>query len=203
MPRMQSSMLREIAEKTSYRPIPASKAYSSAACQTSRKTKDILMLNPRRYAHGIRTFVVAGLVLASPVLLAHPHGPPPGAGNPHSQQHKEEHGPNASARVPIHFFTDQKSEKVKAYYAHRFHEGHCPPGLARKHNGCMPPGQTRQWHVGQPLPVSATIYPVPPVVIRILGTPPTGYRYVRVADDILLMANGTRMVVDAIQNLGR
>jgi len=36
-----------------------------------------------------------------------------------------------------------------------------------------------------------------------IGSPPSGYRYVRVASDILLMAVGTRMVVDAIQDLGR
>ena len=41
-----------------------------------------------------------------------------------------------------------------------------------------------------------------PVVVQ-LGLPPAGYRYVRVANDILLMAIGTRMVVDAITDLGR
>jgi len=33
--------------------------------------------------------------------------------------------------------------------------------------------------------------------------PPAGYRYVRVAADILLIAVGTRMVADAITDLGR
>jgi Ni/Co efflux regulator RcnB len=36
-----------------------------------------------------------------------------------------------------------------------------------------------------------------------IGEPPSGYRYVRVSSDILLMAIGTRMIVDAIQDLGR
>jgi len=36
-----------------------------------------------------------------------------------------------------------------------------------------------------------------------IGAPPPGYRYVRVATDILLIAAGTGMVVDAIQDLGR
>lgn len=27
--------------------------------------------------------------------------------------------------------------------------GGCPPGLAKKHNGCMPPGQARKLHRGQ------------------------------------------------------
>ena len=47
-----------------------------------------------------------------------------------------------------------------------------------------------------------TYYAVPQPVLVQLGTPPAGYRYVRVANDILLMAIGSRMVVDAITNLG-
>jgi Ni/Co efflux regulator RcnB len=39
-------------------------------------------------------------------------------------------------------------------------------------------------------------------VVRI-GPPPSGYKYVRVASDILMIAVGTNMVVDAIQDLGR
>ena len=27
--------------------------------------------------------------------------------------------------------------------------GGCPPGLAKKHNGCMPPGQAKKLRVGQ------------------------------------------------------
>lgn len=160
------------------------------------------MFNSRLHVHGIRCLVIAGAFMASPVLLAHPHGPPTGVGNPHA--HKSENGRSskASQSVPIHFFTDSESEKIKAYYARKFKKGHCPPGLARKHDGCVPPGQAKQWRIGQPLPVSVNVYSVPPTVIRILGAPPAGYRYVRVANDILLMATGTRMVVDAIQDLG-
>jgi len=25
----------------------------------------------------------------------------------------------------------------------------CPPGLAKKHNGCLPPGQAKKWHRGE------------------------------------------------------
>src|SRR4029453_11081671 len=32
--------------------------------------------------------------------------------------------------------------------------GGCPPGLAKKNNGCMPPGQAKKlYNVGQPFPV--------------------------------------------------
>jgi hypothetical protein len=33
--------------------------------------------------------------------------------------------------------------------------GGCPPGLAKKHNGCMPPGQARKlYRIGQRFPLS-------------------------------------------------
>jgi len=40
-------------------------------------------------------------------------------------------------------------------------------------------------------------------VIVEIGVPPPGHRYVRVATDILMIAIGTGLVVDAIQDLGR
>ena len=64
------------------------------------------------------------------------------------------------------------------------------------------PGRARRWRIGQPIPTNVTVYPVPRMVVSILGSPPDGYHYVRVANDILLMTAGTRMVVDAIQDLG-
>ena len=91
---------------------------------------------------------------------------------------------------------------------HEYHEaqvrgGHCPPGLRKKNNGCLSPGQARKWRMGQPLPAGVVVYEVrPPLVVKI-GAPPTGYRYVRVASDILMIAVGTSMVVDAIRDLGR
>lgn len=37
----------------------------------------------------------------------------------------------------------------------RYYGSNCPPGLAKKNNGCLPPGQARQrWKVGQRLPSS-------------------------------------------------
>jgi hypothetical protein len=33
-----------------------------------------------------------------------------------------------------------------------YRRGHCPPGLAKKHNGCMPPGQAKKWQIGHQLP---------------------------------------------------
>jgi hypothetical protein len=67
----------------------------------------------------------------------------------------------------------------------------------------MPPGQARQWTCGQPLPRDVVYYGVSPALGVEFGLPPSGHRYVRVAGDILLLAIGTSIVVDAIQYLGR
>ena len=100
-------------------------------------------------------------------------------------------------------FDDHKRTEVRSYYDEEFRGGHCPPGLAKKRNGCMPPGQAKKWRVGQPLPRDVVIYDVPPALVVKIGVPPEGYKYVRVAADILMIAVGTGMVIDAIQDLGR
>lgn len=100
-------------------------------------------------------------------------------------------------------FEERHRVSVREYYSEQHRVGRCPPGLAKKHNGCMPPGQARKWHIGQPLARDVVFYEVPRQVVVQLGQPPSGHRYVRVASDILLMAVGTGMIVDAIQDLGR
>ena len=58
--------------------------------------------------------------------------------------------------------------------------------------------------IGAQLPSSGvTYYEVPSDVVVRIGVPPSGYKYVRVASDILMIAVGTRMVVDAIEDLRR
>ena len=92
---------------------------------------------------------------------------------------------------------------AREYYSEQFRGGRCPPGLAKKNNGCLPPGQAKKWHVGQPLARDVIYYEVPRQLVVQIGVPPPGYRYVRVASDILMIAIGTGMVMDAIQDLGR
>ncbi len=100
-----------------------------------------------------------------------------------------------------HYFTDHHRVIVHQYYVDEFSHGRCPPGLAKKRNGCMPPGLAKRWVVGQPLPREIVYYPLPPAVIINLGPPPAGAQYVRVANDILLIAAGTGMVLDALADL--
>lgn len=113
-------------------------------------------------------------------------------------------GGGAQVQINIgNYFGDPQRQVARQAYGPEFHGRRCPPGLARKHNGCQPPGQARAYALGQPLPRSVVYYDVAPAVVVQIGLPPQGYRYVRVAADILLIAVGTGMVVDAIQDLSR
>ena len=91
---------------------------------------------------------------------------------------------------------------VSSYYRDEFARGNCPPGLAKKQNGCLPPGQAKKaWIVSQPLPPAVTYYPLPPPLYSRLTPPPPGYEYVRVYDDVLLMQTANRSVVSLVVNL--
>ncbi len=125
-------------------------------------------------------------------------------GGEHGSAGKKSHGGNRAAEVKVGgYFVDQQRVVIQNYYGNQYKAGRCPPGLAKKNNGCLPPGQAKKYAIGQPLPRDVIYYPVPPSVVVQLGTPPAGHRYVRVATDILLIAVGTSMVVDAIQDLAR
>ena len=109
----------------------------------------------------------------------------------------------ARGPVPTGHFGDQHRVAARDFYGEQFKSGRCPPGLAKKNNGCLPPGQARKWQMNRPLPRDVIYYEVPQQLVIKLGVPPSGYRYVRVAGDLLLIALGTALVVDAIQDLGR
>jgi len=113
---------------------------------------------------------------------------------------RDRDGPSAGKRG---HFEERHHVIVREYYVEQFRGGRCPPGLAKKHNGCMPPGQAKRWQLGRPLPRDVIYYEVPQPLVVQIGVPPSGHRYVRVATDILMIAIGTGMVVDAIQDLGR
>ncbi|MGE4370375.1 MAG: hypothetical protein AB7E12_11915 [Burkholderiaceae bacterium] len=156
--------------------------------------------------------LIAGLIIAGSAVAA----PPPGKGNgnggppPHAQSGPgNSGGANAAgnayrgpdAYVNIRFSDSQRSY-LNNYFGRQFRMGNCPPGLAKKNNGCMPPGQAKKWRIGYPLGRDVIFYDLPSAVLAELGYPPAGYRYVRVANDILMLAVGTGLVVDAIANLG-
>lgn len=145
---------------------------------------------------------LAAVMMAGPAWADKPSWAGEGKGKGKSEERhgdreheRDEHGKK--------HFADQHHDDVRDYYDREYHAGRCPPGLAKKHNGCQPPGQARKWAVGKPLPRDAQLYELPPALVVKIGPPPAGTRYVRVASDILVIAVGTSMVVDAIKDLGR
>lgn len=100
------------------------------------------------------------------------------------------------------YFNDQQRGQVRQYYAQHYGAGKgCPPGLAKKNNGCMPPGQARKWDVGQPLPRGVAVYSVPQPVLVQLPPAPYGYRYARIGNDIVLVQQQNNLIVDIIVGL--
>ena len=164
------------------------------------------------------TLVIGGILAAGPVLADKPSwagGGKEGKNQNNTQKERrdepkgERHDDGAKSRgkspaaAKGGHFEQRQYEVVRGYYTEEFSRGHCPPGLAKKHNGCMPPGQAKKWQMGKPLPRDVIFYDVPQQLVVQIGMPPQGYRYVRVATDILMIAVGTGMVIDAINDLGR
>jgi Ni/Co efflux regulator RcnB len=118
------------------------------------------------------------------------------------QQQPQSSGTSVEIRIGAYFEDHQRTE-VQTYYGKQSAAGHCPPGLAKKNNGCLPPGQAKKWAMGQALPRDVVFYPVPNAVVVKIGLPPKGYKYVRVASDVLLIAIGSMIVIDAIEDLMR
>lgn len=152
----------------------------------------------------MRAFILAlaAALAIGPANAEKPEWAGSGKGKGKSEAKKGGPGPGHGAQAE-HYFVDNHRARVREYYSGEFHAGRCPPGLAKKHNGCMPPGQAKKWRIGQPLPHDVIFYDLPPALAVQIGVPPSGYRFVRVASDILLIAIGTGMVMDAIQDLGR
>jgi Ni/Co efflux regulator RcnB len=156
-------------------------------------------------------FIVAGLLAGAPALAEKPdHAGGGKHGNKHEKAEKhgkgekhgkaEKHGKNNDGPRAGAYFDDRHRASVRKYYT-SYSGKSCPPGLAKKNNGCMPPGQAKKWNVGHPLPSTVTVYAVPQQILISLPPPPPAHKYVRVAGDILLIAVGTSMVVDGINGL--
>lgn len=97
---------------------------------------------------------------------------------------------------------DRDRTAVYSYYRTEYATAGCPPGLAKKNNGCLPPGQAKKmWAIGQPLPAGIVYYPLPGILLSQLSPAPSGYQYIRIANDVLLMAVGTRLIAGAIADL--
>ncbi|MEZ5614070.1 MAG: RcnB family protein [Rhodocyclaceae bacterium] len=141
------------------------------------------------------SLALSAFLAATPTLADKPDW---AGGGKHGMK-QEQRGSAAATR-----FGEQHRRIIAEYYGGQPHAGKkCPPGLARKNNGCMPSGLAKKWGLGRPLPVDMAYYELPHDLILRLPPPPAGHRYVRIAADILLITVGTSMVLDAVEDLVR
>lgn len=119
------------------------------------------------------------------------------------QQAKGQKGQPGAARVTV-VFDDNHRGLARNYFVNAYGKGNCPPGLAKKNNGCMPPGLAKKrYSVGQRLPSGVVVVALPGDLAARIGAAPAGYQYGLVDGDLLKLAVGTMLVVDAIDGFVR
>ena len=112
-------------------------------------------------------------------------------------------GQSHDAHVTV-VFNDTQRGAAHTYFVNTYGRGNCPPGLAKKNNGCLPPGQAKKRYVvGQPLPKGIVVAQLPADLSARIGAAPSGYRYGILDGDLVKLALGTMLVVDAIDGFAR
>jgi hypothetical protein len=164
---------------------------------------------------GLCLSVIAGLGLATTTLPSPAIADKPahaGKGNGHGKHkggnsnkaHKNKgNAPAAAAQsnssidVNIVFDTGAK-QAVRSHYSNSYAGKSCPPGLAKKNNGCLPPGQDKKYNRGDVVPASVTLYRLPGALEVKLKPLPAGYVYRYVDGEVLVVAEAARKVIDAV-----
>ena len=120
-----------------------------------------------------------------------------------AQKPKKQKGKSQENHVTV-VFVDTQREAARSYFVTQHGRGHCPPGLAKKNNGCLPPGQAKKrYAIGHSLPHGIVIGDLPVELSVRIGSAPAGYRYGILDGDLVKLAVGTMLVVDAIDGLVR
>jgi hypothetical protein len=96
-------------------------------------------------------------------------------------------------------FSGTQREAARDYFAAAHGHGKCPPGLAKKHNGCLPPGQAKKrYAIGRSLNQTIVYQQLPSDLAARIGPAPTGYLYGLLDGDLIKMSSTSRLIVDAI-----
>ena len=120
-----------------------------------------------------------------------------------AQKPTKQKGKPQDSQVTV-VFSDTQREAARLYFVEDHGRGNCPPGLAKKQNGCLPPGQAKKrYAVGHPLPQGLVVLTLPVELSVRIGPAPPGYRYGILDGDLVKLAIGTMVVVDAIDGLVR
>jgi hypothetical protein len=120
-----------------------------------------------------------------------------------AQKPTKQKGKSQDSQVTV-AFNDTQREAARHYFVEDHGRGNCPPGLAKKQNGCLPPGQAKKrYAVGHPLPQGIVVGRLSVELSVRIGPAPPGYQYGILDGDLVKLAVGTMLVVDAIEGLVR
>lgn len=114
-----------------------------------------------------------------------------GHGHSHGHHHGRDHDRDRHIQLEEH-----DRLVIRDYLGHH-RDRWCPPGLRKKHNGCLPPGHVR-YEVGTILPRDVHYYVLPTTVVRTLTPLPPQYAYVNAGSDVYVMDRTTRTILDAV-----
>ena len=131
---------------------------------------------------------VAALTAAAPAVAKNGHGN--GSHKAQKQQQKQARG-------------SEQGSLYNAFGQQRFGQNArgCPPGLAKKNNGCLPPGQAKKRGVGERLPSYLSRYNVPvQYQDRYYDNNDYSYRYEN--DNIYRVNRSSGIIEDIISVLG-
>ncbi|HYB97938.1 MAG TPA: DUF1236 domain-containing protein [Candidatus Limnocylindrales bacterium] len=119
------------------------------------------------------------------------------AANPRSDATGRE---RPGSEVTREVFTDQTRTAITSFYRDNFERtGTCPPGFAHGANTCAPDARTaRTIRVGEPIPASVTVEPVPRELVTLLPPAPAGFVYGYTNGEIVLYELDTREVADSV-----
>ena len=146
------------------------------------------------------------LLLGSTFATTTPAYADPGRGHGNSNHHKSEEHYRSYDNLKRDYshlhadniiIIDSSDRTVLRRYLNDDYSKKCPPGLAKKQNGCVPPGHAK-YVIGKTLPRDVVYQPVPRYVLEQLGPVPAGYSYVRVDQDVLLIAEASKKIIDAV-----
>lgn len=143
---------------------------------------------------GLAILMCAGLIMSAPAYAD--NGKDKGRGKSHDRY--EERTTTITAGDLIDFVIGTNDRRTIERYIATDYRRHCPPGLAKKNNGCLPPGQAKKYSVGRNLPGDLKYSPIDRALRDLLSPPPRGYEYVKVDKDILLIGEATKKVIDAV-----
>jgi len=139
---------------------------------------------------------VTAVVLAIPgTLLADEHGHGHGRDKHHDRDddRDNDHGHGHKS----YRYSDHDRDEIRGWY--RDHDGHLPPGLAKRDR--LSPGLERQLQVRGTLPpgLRRKMVPCPVELERRLPPPPSGYGNFAIGGHIVLVNRSNFLVLDVFQ----